>query len=725
MLRQWEDFIIFQDYILLKQIATGGMAKVYLARKKGAHGFEKIYAIKQLHDHLRENESFFSMFLQEAKLSSKLDHPNIVKIFDLLGEGDHFFMVMEFIRGKNLRDILKKASQGKLNIRNLALKITAEILKGLWFAHNLKDMSGRPLDIIHRDISPQNIMISYEGEIKITDFGIAKAADNFEETRTGVLKGKISYMSPEQAHGKVLDCRSDIFSVGIMLYEMLFLRKCFSGTNSIEVLSKVRAGDYTPIDSIAPDLDPKLKAILQKALAYSPEKRYQSARDFHKDIEDYLYEKRFSQDELNVSRFMQENFCEEIKREFEELSGLNRRAQKIPYISSSEEIPAKSAAAGNEETRTRHSSRRKKFNVLSFLLNLLLMLLIPFLLFDVFFYSYYTDFMNGLKIPPKLTSALLYRPAFLPVIDLIPYFSSREVEVVQPSRNIKMVFNINKDPFEVTDADNRKYEHIREAEGIYSMDIRSHKNYKFIFSKPGYADFPLDVNLNKTNTIPFTVTMTEKSSSVAFVIEPDDSLLYIDGEFKSNSSPYILSYNPEFETRTHSIKIVKEGYEGLESTFHFSGDTKTFRIKLERKMVNIQFKVLPWGYIYNVDGSLIGECEKDGVVIRKLPAGKHTFKFVYPDSDAEKTLSYNLLESQTVTVNFSEAFGTVSITSYPYDAAIYINEVIKGQTPLTLMLKSGYYKIVISKEKYRYCTREITVQGGKSYEVNCTLEIDE
>jgi serine/threonine-protein kinase len=331
MLQRWEDFIIYKDYIFLKKIAMGGMANVYLARKKGAHGFEKLYAIKELHDHLRENNTFFSMFLQEAKLSSKLDHPNIVKIFDLLGEENHFFMVMEHIKGKNLKNILHTAATKKIDICSLALKVTSEILRGLDFAHNLKDINGKALNIIHRDISPQNIMISYDGSVKITDFGIAKAADNIEATRTGVLKGKVSYMSPEQAFGKKMDSRSDLYSVGIILYEMLTLKKCFRGKNSVLTLDNVRNGDYISIKKLIPDIDPKLSHIVNKGLAYAPDKRYQSAAHFQKAIDDYIFESRIPINKLNTANFMHKSFADDIKKEFEELSRLNKKIKEMPY----------------------------------------------------------------------------------------------------------------------------------------------------------------------------------------------------------------------------------------------------------------------------------------------------------------------------------------------------------------------------------------------------------
>ncbi|MCP4694512.1 MAG: serine/threonine protein kinase, partial [Desulfobacterales bacterium] len=232
--------IYFGKYELLKKIATGGMAELYLARITGFEGFEKRIVIKKILPHLSTEEDLINAFIEEAKLAAFLHHQNIVQVYDFGCMDGEYFIAMEHLVGKDLRDIGRKAKEKNLplSLEN-ALFITSRICMGLEYARNLKDFNGAPLNIIHRDISPQNILITREGEVKIVDFGIAKAVGRLNTTRVGKIKGKISYMSPEQAQGKAVDHRSDLFSTGILLYEMVTRRRMFPGREAMQILSKV------------------------------------------------------------------------------------------------------------------------------------------------------------------------------------------------------------------------------------------------------------------------------------------------------------------------------------------------------------------------------------------------------------------------------------------------------------------------------------------------------
>ncbi|MCD6577924.1 serine/threonine protein kinase [bacterium] len=719
MIKRWNDFIFIGDYILLKKIASGGMATVHLARKKGAHGFEKLYAVKQIHDHLRENENFFKMFLQEARLSAKLDHPNIIKIFDLVGEDNSFLMVMEHIKGKNLRSVLRKIAKARLSMYPIALKIISEVLKGLSFAHNLADINGKKLNIIHRDISPQNVMLSYEGEVKIMDFGIAKAADSFEETRTGVLKGKVSYMSPEQAMGRKIDIRSDLYSVGIMLYEFLTLKKCFSSKEG-NLLNKVQSGDYIPIDKVLPDLDPELVRIIKKALAFSKEDRYQTAMEFQKDIDDHIYKKRFSQNKMNLSLFMHNIFNEEIKTEYGELSKLNKEAAKIPYFGDTKNKKKKKPKTYIEEA-TATKVKGKKINLLKLFLNIILILFGILFIFDLLFYSYYKDFVESFPFSEKTKSHLVYRPGFIPKIDLIPYEIYKNVEVKLPHKKIKFIFQPKPMDLIVKDSDSETiYKTIKETTGIYSINILSRKKYNLTFDKNGYKSNFEVIDLVSTNTLPMTINLEEKQSKLNLSFVPEDSMLYIDNDFKSNTSPYTFLYNPISNTAVHIIELKHDGYVQYKKTIVFSGDSKTIPIKLAVKNVVVTFKLIPWGKIYE-HGKLIGLVDKGGSVKKTVQAGKHTFKFLYPDNDATRTHTYNIQGSRSITINFERIFGRVVVTSYPTGANVSIDETLSGNTPLSIPLKKGYHHIVVYKENYVNYDVHLTVESGREYPIDCVL----
>jgi TonB family protein len=281
----------FGQYEILERIATGGMAELYRARRSGVEGFQKIVAIKKILPHLADNEEFITMFADEAKLAAQLNHPNIVHIFDLGKiEAGGYFIAMEHVDGRDLRAILQSAREvGNSLPIPLAVYVASKVAAALDYAHRRRDTEGQELTIVHRDVSPQNILISYEGDIKLCDFGIAKAASKASQTQSGALKGKVQYMSPEQAWGKALDRRSDLFSLGAVLFEMLTEQKLFRGDSDLTVLEKVRAADVVGPSSINPEISKSLEAIVMRALAREPEDRYGNASDMLRDLEAVLY----------------------------------------------------------------------------------------------------------------------------------------------------------------------------------------------------------------------------------------------------------------------------------------------------------------------------------------------------------------------------------------------------------------------------------------------------
>jgi len=281
----------FGQYEVLERIAAGGMAELSRARLSGVQGFEKIVAIKKILPHLADNDEFLTMFADEAKLAAQLNHPNIVHIFDLGKiEAGGYFIAMEYVEGRDLRSLLQSARDvGAPLPTPLAVYVASKIAAALDYAHRRRDSEGRELNIVHRDVSPPNILISYEGDIKLCDFGIAKAASKASQTQSGALKGKVQYMSPEQAWGRPLDRRSDIFSLGCVLYEMLTEQKLFGGDTDLSVLEKVRAAQVAPPSTLNPEVGKNLDAVVLKALAREPEDRYGNASDMLRDLEAVLY----------------------------------------------------------------------------------------------------------------------------------------------------------------------------------------------------------------------------------------------------------------------------------------------------------------------------------------------------------------------------------------------------------------------------------------------------
>ncbi|WP_395806460.1 protein kinase [Archangium minus] len=307
----------YGKYQLLKRLAMGGMAQIYLARQRGPEGFEKLVVIKRILPHLAENAEFVRMFLAEARIAARLDHPNIVDIYDLGAQDDSYFIAMEYIHGEDLRRVWKRAERsGQLIPVPLVCRIMIEACAGLDHAHKKADANGKPLNIVHRDISPQNILLTFEGRVKVVDFGIAKAADQASETRSGVLKGKYSYMSPEQASGqKRLDCRSDIFALGVVLYELLTGMRLFKRLTDMATLQAVSECRILPPSQINPRVPKDLDAIVMKALTREPEDRYSEALELQLALEDWLVAHQLPASSAHVAAFMKDLYAARLAEE--------------------------------------------------------------------------------------------------------------------------------------------------------------------------------------------------------------------------------------------------------------------------------------------------------------------------------------------------------------------------------------------------------------------------
>lgn len=306
----------FGQYILISKIGSGGMAELFKAKKLGIEGFERVLAIKRILPHISSDEEFIDMFIAEAKLVARLMNKNIVQVYDFGRIGQNYFISMEYIRGKDLRAILKRCREKGIKFPiPLAVFIAKEVASALGYAHTQKDSSGRDLNIIHRDVSPQNILISYQGEVKVVDFGIAKAGAH-SKTTTGVLKGKLSYMSPEQAWGKPIDHRSDIFSLGIVAYEMFTGERLFKGDSEINTLEKVREAKVEPMPSVInADMPQDIEKKLLRALSRNVNERYQSAAELESELGESLFSLLHADANASLRRFMHELFKEEIEAE--------------------------------------------------------------------------------------------------------------------------------------------------------------------------------------------------------------------------------------------------------------------------------------------------------------------------------------------------------------------------------------------------------------------------
>ncbi len=301
-------------YTIIEKIGSGGMAEIYKAALKGAGGFEKVVVIKKELPGYANNESFIRMLVQEAKLASLLHHPGIVQIYELGEEDRQYYIAMEYVHGKDLLKILSQCAKAKRRLPNEAvLFIVAEVAAALDHAHQASDLRGQPLGIIHRDVSPSNIIISYDGNVKIMDFGVAKAkTQSGDKTRVGVLKGKIGYMSPEQVMGKEIDRRSDIFSLGVILYEAIVLKRLFLGKADLETLLNIRDVRVDKKIERYKELIPDpIEKIMRTALARNPDERYQTAGALHDAIYDFLFDQKIKYTSTDLKGVLAELFDKE------------------------------------------------------------------------------------------------------------------------------------------------------------------------------------------------------------------------------------------------------------------------------------------------------------------------------------------------------------------------------------------------------------------------------
>ena len=312
----------FGRYIIVDPIAVGGMAEIYRARIAAAkEGPDRILVIKKVISNLSQNSEFIAMFEEEIKITVGLTHPNIIQIYDYGKEDNQYFMAMEYVEGKNLRQFVKRLIDMKSMFSiDMSCHIISQICQSLAYAHAYKDrMSGKPLGIVHRDISPQNIMISYDGAVKLFDFGIAKARSASDATRAGVIKGKPSYLSPEQINGEELDGKCDIFALGIVLWELLTAKRLFVAETDMGVLRLIQSAKIEPPSTFNPAVPAALNSIALKALSRDKTKRYQTAEEFQRDLHKFLYSFNPNFNPADLSYYAQEIFKQEIREDRDRL----------------------------------------------------------------------------------------------------------------------------------------------------------------------------------------------------------------------------------------------------------------------------------------------------------------------------------------------------------------------------------------------------------------------
>jgi serine/threonine protein kinase len=350
-----------QRYEVVERLDAGGMAEVFRAKAQSMQGFEKQVAIKRVLPNLAKNEKFVKMFLDEARLSLHLSHANIVSVFDIGQSGGSYFIVMEYVDGANLKRFIEAARRrdGRVPVA-LAIFIAMRICEGLQYAHEKRDADRRPLGIVHRDISPPNVLISNQGEVKLTDFGLAKATSQVELTDPGVVKGKFGYLSPEAAFGETVDARTDIFATGIVLWEMLTGRRLFQAGSDMETLQRVRAAEVPSLRTINPEVPEELEKIILKSLARERNQRFSSAREFGQALSSHLASRGIAVTSYDLASYLEQIFNgsrpEPSRAADPQLASVNAAIEdqinRLIRLEASDLMPVHSESGSFEDPRT-------------------------------------------------------------------------------------------------------------------------------------------------------------------------------------------------------------------------------------------------------------------------------------------------------------------------------------------------------------------------------------
>jgi len=303
---------ILGKYRLIAELGRGGMSEVYLACVSGPAGFNKLSVIKQIKAELAEDPDFVTMFLEEARLAARLSHPNVVQTNEVGHEGQNrYFIAMEYLEGQPYSRVLNRLGRDRGLPLGMSLRVIVDVLAGLHHAHELCDYDGTPLEVVHRDVTPHNVFITYDGQVKVMDFGIAKAMNSSLETRTGVLKGKVGYMAPEQARGERVDRRADIFSVGVMLWEAAVGRRLWKGLAEVTVLHKLLNGEIPRPRQMRPDISDRLETICLRALAVDREYRYGTSAELQADLEELIDGPGMRTSVREIGRMVAQQFAED------------------------------------------------------------------------------------------------------------------------------------------------------------------------------------------------------------------------------------------------------------------------------------------------------------------------------------------------------------------------------------------------------------------------------
>ncbi len=649
----------FGKYFLIDRIAVGGMAEVFRARTYGEGGFEKELVLKRILPHLTDNADFVQMFVEEAKLTVSLQHPNIVQVYDFGKTLKHYWLAMEGIYGKDAKSLQEKLDDtGQALPVKFAAYVIHEVATGLYHAHRKSDEDGESLGIVHRDVSPSNILISYDGQVKLVDFGIAKASNSaFASTEEGVLKGKFEYMSPEQARGEasVVDPRSDVFAAGICLWEMVTGERLFKADSDLRTLDRVKSGDVPPVHELNKEIPPELGRIIHKALSLAPEDRYQDAEALRRDLEEFLKPATIHELAHDAAAWMQEFFADERKDEkqrlergrtsaaalvrMEDTVELELEDDDLDAVDTIEELPLVKLDEPIAEEPP--PPRSKAWVAIAGVLGLLLILVVGGAIA-----AWQLGWIPTATAPvdegPRLGTLILdIQPP--EAADAEVKLDDQVVEIpydqLEPDRDYKLV--IRKDNFEVHE------ESVRVGAG---ETLRLRPRLVAAVAEPETPAEPVTPPPPVEATTP-TPPVEDEPPALVFKSNPRGADVVIDGRVVGKSPHRYTSASPGQTVRA-TFKL--DGYEDtpVSATFPRNGSVSArgTLARLPEKSAEpafLRINATPWADVY-VDGKNVGQTPIGSL---EVEPGTHTVKLVCPPLGTEATKSVTVGPGETKPVS--------------------------------------------------------------------------
>lgn len=709
----------FGKYFLTEKLAVGGMAEIYKAKTYGVDGFEKVLCIKRILPHAAADKDFITMLIDEAKLSVLLSHANIVQVYDLGKVGDDYFIAMEFIHGVNLRDIMYSCREAQRSIPpDTACFIASEICKGLDYAHRKTGPDNEPLNIVHRDVSPQNVLLSYEGEVKIVDFGIAKAAMNISHTMAGILKGKIAYMSPEQAMGKAIDTRTDIFAAGILLYEMLTGQKLFTGESQFEVLKKIRT-TAVKADTLPDTIPEKLREIMAKALASNVEDRYQTAGDFQIDLTRYLYSSYADFSPRKIAELVQDLFKEEIAEEQE--AKARAAAHEAQTTSMNVEEGAKQVDLVQGET-AEGGERPPSAGAITAVPMPQVTAAVP------------AAARPATAPPPRrkkrrwpwaIAALIILGAGFGAVSKFLPELRFWEKVVGAPAD--VTTATIKSEPPGASVYVNDRKTGLKTPAVIPSLEVG--KSYRIRLERDQYI--PVEQMLTISSALPLTITipMAKEAGVVNISSAPIGAKIFLNGVDTKKATPFTLDKIPLGVDQR--ITLVKEGFEDVEKIIKLeSKRPQDLAFALNEILPNTGSVVLasePEGAKIELDGKEIERVTPTKIVNLGLNK-EHKLKLTMEGLEPfEKT--FTLIDQKPLEITGelkppAPKTGSIYVTSTPEGGRVYLDGRSTGKrTPTTLtgLAIDKSYRVGVSVEGYKDFFRNIKVTEPKRYPLTASL----